>query len=208
MIHPGGSRFPEWCSQPFLPASPAKAAPGRPAVSRSAGQLSAPGGGVRVKAPRASPTPCGHARLRGLRWRSSSRQLPNRRGAGLGARIREWGLSGRRRGKQVKWERQGEGTAYKSPSPTLEPHHRGAPSPQGMEGHSATPGRPLSSPRASAPPGAQAALGPAPGRDRKPPAGFGGKPPLDAARIRPRGSLFIACKRKGNQTALARRARV
>lgn len=105
----------------------------------------------------------------------------------------------------MKREGRGGVTAHKSASPTLGPHCGGAPAPRGIEGHSATPGRPLSSLGASAPPWAQAALGPAPGPDRKPPAGFGGKPPLDAARIRPRGSLFIACKRKGNQTALARR---
>lgn len=57
---------------------------------------------------------------------------------------------GRRRGKQVKREGRGGVTAHKSPSPTLGPHSRGAPAPRGMEGHSATPGRPLSSPRASA----------------------------------------------------------
>ena len=93
--------------------------PGRPAVSgvarpalppRLSGQgrpLFAPGGGAGVKAPRTSPTPCGHAPRRGRGWRSSSLQLPNRRLAGLGARLWEWGLSWRRRGKQVKRERRG-----------------------------------------------------------------------------------------------------
>ena len=158
-----------------------------------------------MKARRALPTPCRHAPRRGRCWRSSSSKLPNRRWAGTGARPWEPGLSWRRRGKQVKREGRGRVTAHKSPSPTLGPHSRGAPTQRGMEGHSATPGRPLSSPGASPTLGSglsRTSSGP----DRKPPARFGGKPPLDAARIRPRGSLFIACKRKGNQTALACRA--
>lgn len=115
-------------------------------------------GAPEVKESRVSPTPCRHAPRRGRCWRSSSLKLPNRRWAGLGARPWEPGLNWRRRGKQVKREGRGEVTAHKSPSPTLGPHRSGAPAPRGMEGHSATPGRPLSSPGASAPPWAQAAL--------------------------------------------------
>lgn len=74
-------------------------------------------------------------------------------------------------------------TAHKSPSPTLRltaPAPR--PGPRAMEGHSATPGRPLGAPEPAPRPGPRPPRAPAPARpDRKPPARFGGKPPLDAA---------------------------
>lgn len=130
-----------------------------------------------MKARRAFPTPCRHAPRQGRCRLSSSLKLPNRCWAGRGARTWEPGLSWRRRGKQVKREGRGRVTAHKSPSPTLGPHRRGAPTPRGMEGHSATPGRPLNSSGASAPPWAQASLVPAPARIiNHPPDSAGSRP--------------------------------
>lgn len=129
-------------ARPALP--PRLSGQGRPASSRSAGGLSTRGGGESTKGlthvlrTRAPPGPV------------LALQQPEIAKSSLGKVGGE--ALGRRRGKQVKREGRGGVTAHKSPSPTLGPHRSGAPAPREMEGHSATPGRPLSSPRASAPP--------------------------------------------------------
>ena len=144
--------------------------PGPPNLVALSRRLPAPSRDPGVKAARTSPTPCGHASCRGRCWPSklpaiakSSLDGGGWGGGGGGSRLWEWGLSWRRRGKQVKREGRGGVTAHKSPSPTLGPQRRGTPGPQGMEGHSATSGRPLSSPGASAPPWAQARTSSLPG---------------------------------------------